>query len=170
MSTRATRAECAVCAPALPVATRPHSLPGVPAQRGVAQNHREPSMKPGHRVLEELRQCSQLSSSCSPQPALPSGTSKRKFTPAPLATGVLIAFSCRDTKYLCKQYIQIATCKCTYDTFMKYVKYVVLSYDLICVYIWKPFPCFGSGTEHFWQFVWGKQSQSVSMIHYQHIW
>lgn len=103
-------------------------------------------------------------------PALLGRMSERKSTPAPLVTWVLIAFFSRATKYLCKQHVQIVTCKRTCDTFMKYANYNALGYDLICMCIWKPFPCFGSGAEHFWQFVWGKQSQSVRMIHYQHIW
>lgn len=122
------------------------------------------------RALEEPQPCLQLGSSCSPQPASLGRMKEGKSTPAPLPAWVLIASSSRDTKYLCKQCVQILTCKCTCDTFMKYAKYDTLGYDLLCVYIWKPFPWFGSGTEHFWQFVWGKQSQSVSMIHYQHIW
>lgn len=118
---------------------------------------------------EELQQCLQLGSSCSPQPALLGRTTERNSTPASLAPRVLIAFSCRDTKYLRKQCVQIVTCKRTCDTFMKYSKYDVLGYDPISVCIWKSFPCFGLSTEHFWQFVWGKQSQSVSVFHYQHI-
>ena len=117
---------------------------------------------------EHGRNYSSVCSSAAPAaPSQPCWADReRKSTPAPLATWVLIAFSCRDTKYLCKQCVQIVTCKRTCDTFMKYAKYDVLGYGLICVCIWKPFPCFGLGTEHFWQFVWGKQSQSVSMIHY----
>lgn len=105
------------------------------------------------RSLKEPQQCLQLSSSCSPQTASLGRKSERKSTPAPLATWILIAFSCRDTKYLCKQHVQIVTCKRTCDTFMKYAKYDVPGYDLIYVCTWKPFPCFGSCTENFWQFV-----------------
>lgn len=102
---------------------------------------------------QSTQQCLQLGGSCSPQTASLGRTSERKSTPAPLATWILIAFSCRDTKYLCKQHVQIVPWKRTCDTFMKYAKYDVLGYDLIWVCVWKPFPCFGSCTENFWQFV-----------------
>lgn len=170
MSSLDTWADCAICPPVPQVAPWSHSPLGALVQHRVAQNHWGPCMKRRDRTLEELQPRLQLDSSCSPQPASLGRMREGKSTPAPLATWVLIAFSCRDTKYLCKQHFRILTCKCTCDTFMKYAKYDTLGYDLLCVCIWNPFPCFGSGTERFWQFVWGKQSQSVSMIHYQHIW
>lgn len=114
-----------------------------------------------------LQQCRPT---CSSAATMPGTASQRKPAPTPLATWGLIGFSCNNTKYLCKQHVQPVTCKRTCDAFMKYAKYDVLGYDLIYMCIWKPFPCFGLGTERFWQFVWGKQIQSVSMIHKQHIW
>lgn len=122
------------CPPVLPVAawSPTHSPPGEPARHRGAQNL---CMKRRDRALEEPQQRLRLGSSCSPPPASLGGTSERKPTPAPLATSVLIAFSCRDTKYLCKQRVQIATCKRTCDAFMKYAKYDAPGYDLICVRI-----------------------------------
>lgn len=114
-----------------------------------------------------LQRCSHA---CSSVATMPGRASQRNPAPTPLAMWGLIGFSCSNTEYLCKQHVQTVTCKRTCDTFMKYAKYDMLRYDLNYMCIWKPFPCFGSGTEHFWQFVWGKQIQSVSMIHKENIW
>lgn len=107
-----------LCCHVLPYSSLPHahSPSGAAVQHRATQNHWEPGTKHRDTALKEP----QLGSSCSPQPASLRRASERKSTPAPFTAWTLIVFSCRDTKYLCKQHVQIVTCKRTCDNFMKY--------------------------------------------------
>lgn len=165
MSVLATPPDCAVMYPHTP---HYHMVPQSTWSSSAAQGDTKPLVA-WDKAEKERQQCLQLGSSCSPQTASLGRTSERKSTPAPLAAWILIAFSCRDTKDLCQQHVQIVTCKRTCDTFMKYA-------NMTCwAMIWSA--CVFESLSHalvpvlkISDSLFKVNSQSVSMIHYQHIW
>lgn len=111
-----------LCCPALPYSSLPHG-PTVHLEYQRSQGDTKPLgawCKAERQSTERATAVSAARQLLQPQTASLGRTSERKSTPAPLATWILIAFSCRDPKYLCKQHVQIVTHKCKCDTFMKY--------------------------------------------------